>query len=329
MKILIVRFSSIGDIVLTTPVIRALKKQLPDAEIHFLAKKTYAPVLEHNPYIDKRIYLEHDLGTIIARLKQEQYDVVIDLQKNLRSLRIRLALLRSKYFSFNKLNFKKWLLVRFKIDRLPRIHIVDRYMEAVSPLGVMNDEQGLDYFISAVDEAVLGDLPETHKQGYIAWVIGARHYTKKVPEGKLVSIDLKIKQPIVLLGGKEDFIMGEKLKYSGDAVYNACGKYELNQSVAFVKNADLVITNDTGLMHVAAAFGKRIISVWGNTVPQFGMYPYMRPGDPDFVALEVPDLPCRPCTKIGFDHCPKGHFRCMKRIPEVLFDELSSQRKEA
>jgi ADP-heptose:LPS heptosyltransferase len=330
MKILFIRFSSIGDIVLTTPVIRCVKKQLHDVEVHFLLKKSFAPVLENNPYINKFYYYDDNIPALVETLKEENYDLIIDLQKNFRSFRIK-QLLGIKSFSFDKLNIKKWLFVNLKINLLPTIHIVDRYMKSVSSLGVVNDGKGLDYFITQADEAVLNSIPENHRNGYIAWVIGARHFTKRLPIDKMISISKKINSPIILLGDKTDHTIGEELsKEDRSKIFNACGLFSLNQSAVLVKHAKKVITHDTGLMHIAAAFKKEIISVWGNTVPEFGMYPYFcgvqstkdKEQSLGSVILEVKNLSCRPCSKIGFEKCPKGHFRCMKEIDEKVFDTL-------
>lgn len=313
-KFLIIRFSSIGDIVLTSPVVRCLKQQMPDAEVHFLTKKSFASVIEHNPFIDKKIYLDGELSALIPELKEEKYDYIIDLHHNLRTLNLKRKL-GVKSFSFNKLNFEKWLLVNFKINRMPDVHIVDRYMETVKSLGVVNDGKGLDYFVGTQIESPIEKLPKGFQNGYIAFVIGAKHNTKKLPAEKIISICKKINQPVVLLGGKEDFEEGEKinsqLAIDNKQVFNACGKFSLNESALLVKQAGKVITHDTGLMHIAAAFKKEIISVWGNTVPEFGMYPYYGDFSVSNLQSRVSNLPCRPCSKIGFDKCPKGHFKCM------------------
>ncbi len=329
-KFLILRFSSIGDIILTTPVVRCLKQQVKDAEVHYATKKNFAEVIEHNPYIDKAFFLEEDSAALILELKKEKYDYIIDLHHNLRTLSIKLRL-GVKSFSFNKLNFEKWLMVNFKIDRLPRTHIVDRYLETVKSFGVINDGKGLDYFLSPGDENVLQQLPATHRNGYIGFVIGAKHNTKKLPLEKIISICKKINQPVVLLGGKEDFEKGEVIVSEAQSagnriIYNASGKFSLNESAALVKHASAIITHDTGLMHIAAAFQKKIISVWGNTIPEFGMYPYY--GAPDEIRgriVEVKHLSCRPCTKLGFAKCPKGHFKCMKEIDEEKIVSASEE----
>lgn len=315
-KILIIRFSSIGDIVLTSPVVRCLKQQIKDCEIHYLTKKSFLPVLKANPYIDKIHLLDNNLEELIAQLKTENFDQVIDLHKNLRSFKVKVKLGKPAH-SFNKLNFKKWLFVNFKLNKLPAIHIVDRYLEATKSLGVANDSQGLDYFIPEGDEIFLNSLPEQYRNGYTGFVIGGQYATKQLEVEKIIAICRRINNPVILLGGKEDFEAGEKVSsHTGrEKVLNACGKYSLNQSASLVKQAKNIISHDTGLMHIAAAFKKDIISVWGNTIPEFGMYPYM-PGKNSFIS-EVKDLPCRPCSKIGYSKCPKKHFFCMKLQDEV------------
>lgn len=314
MKILVIRFSSIGDIVLTTPVLRCLKTQLPDVEVHFLTKPVFATILEANPYVAKIWHLEKDWKGMVHKLKKEQYDLIVDLHHNLRTLRLKYSLFPVRSVSFKKLNWQKWLLTQFKKNILPPVHIVDRYLDTVHFLGVHKDGKGLDYFLP---ENTAFDLSEKlfplHSKGYIGIVIGASYETKKLPKEKLIELCAAVTDPVVLLGGKEDREMGEILRQLDTGrIYNACGIFSLNESAFLVKNAKAVVTHDTGLMHIAAAFDKPVISVWGNTVPAFGMYPYY--GDKNIFnrEFEVAGLSCRPCSKIGFHHCPQKHFRCMR-----------------
>jgi heptosyltransferase-2 len=313
MKILIIRFSSIGDIVLTTPIIRCLKQQLPDAEIHYLTKKSFAGILQHNPYIDRLHLLDHSWEIVLHELKDHQFDYIIDLHHNLRSLRVKKALKGTPAFSFDKLNVKKWLLTAFKINRLPNVHIVDRCFDTVKTLGVVNDGKGLDYFIPAADEVQPKDIPAAHSFGYVGVVIGAALATKQMPVTKLQELCSKIAYPIILLGGKEDTAAGEAIASIDPVrIYNACGKFNLNESADLVRKAKLIITHDTGLMHIAAALHKPIISIWGNTVPAFGMTPYYGDQPAANQAFEVGNISCRPCSKIGYKKCPRGHFKCMQ-----------------
>lgn len=322
-KFLVIRFSSIGDIVLTTPVVRNLKKQVEEAEIHYLTKPQFKPILENNPYIDKVHVLSGSFKSMINELIEENFDYIIDLHHNLRTLRVKNRLKRIS-FSFNKLNFEKWLLVNFKVNKMPDIHIVDRYMHTISLFDVKNDEEGLDYFIPENDNVNVSDLPEYLRNGYVAVVIGAFHNTKRLPTEKIISIIKKINLPVILLGGKENRDEAEKIaSETGEKVYNACGIYNINQSASLVKQCNVILTPDTGLMHIAAAFKKKIVSVWGNTVPEFGMYPY-KP-HPDSAIFEIKDLKCRPCSKIGYEQCPKKHFKCMYDLNE---QELANKTRE-
>lgn len=312
MKILIIRFSSIGDVVLTTPVIRCCKQQVKNSEIHFVTKRSFKSTLEHNPYVNKLITFEKDFKEVLSQLKTENYDFVIDLHNNLRSTRLKLAL-GKKSSTFKKLNIKKWLAVYLKSKTaLPDVHIVQRYLEAAAPLGVKDDGKGLDYFISEKDTVDLTSISQDIKNGFMALVVGGSYYTKKIPFHKLIEICNRSKLPIVLMGGKEDSAIAEQVVSKTQNTFNVCGKYSLNQSAFIIQHSSYVITSDTGLMHIAAAFGKQIFSLWGNTVPEFGMYPY-KPGAGSEI-LEVEHLKCRPCSKLGYSKCPKGHFKCMTEI---------------
>jgi heptosyltransferase-2 len=324
-KFLVIRFSSIGDIVLTTPVIRCLKKQLPDSEVHFLTKQSFASIVENNPYIDKVHLLAHSWETVVHELKREDYDYIIDLHHNLRTLRLKKAL-GIKSFPFNKLNIQKWIYTNLKWNMMPDVHIVDRYMKTVESFGVVNDGEGLDYFIPVKDEVKQKDIPASHHAGYIGLVIGAAHYTKKLPVGKLKELCSKIDHPIILLGGNEDNENAKQIASVDPVkVYNACGKFNLNESADLVRKSKLVVTHDTGLMHIAAAFKKKIISVWGNTVPEFGMYPYYGKHQVSNSKFEILNLRCRPCSKIGYNKCPRGHFKCMKQISMDSIAETARQ----
>ena len=329
MKFLVIRFSSIGDIVLTTPVVRCLRKQYPDADIHFLTKKSFYSLVEHNPYINKIHLLEENLDEINEQLKEEKFDYIIDLHNNLRTLRVKKTLKNVKTFSFNKLNARKFIYTSFKINTLPNIHIVDRYFESIKSLGVKDDGMGLDYFIPAIDKVKKQDIPVSHSAGYVAVVIGAALFTKKLPVYKLQELCKAIDHPIILLGGKEDAENGRLIASEDEIkIYNACGKFNLNESADLIREAKVVITHDTGLMHIAAALQKPIISVWGNTVPSFGMYPfYGKKSRQEYDVVQVNKLWCRPCSKIGYDKCPLGHFKCMKKIGvneivNLLYDKL-------
>lgn len=325
MKVLIIRFSSIGDIVLTTPVIRCLKQQVKDIEIHYLTKPQFKSILTTNIYIDKVHTLDSSFTNTINQLKLENFDEVIDLHNNIRTKRVKLALGKPSH-AFNKLNFEKWLLVKLKTNRMPSIHIVDRYMETVAHLGVKNDGHGLDYFIPETESIDTSTLPNN----YIAFAIGGQHNTKKLPNSKIIEILQLLNYPTILVGGKEDAENGDTIikALNKDNVINKCGELNLNQSALVVKNSKGLITHDTGMMHIGAALDIPILSVWGNTVPQLGMTPYYKQDSKAALQaelFEVLGLKCRPCSKIGYDKCPKGHFDCMvKQDSKAIADKANS-----
>jgi ADP-heptose:LPS heptosyltransferase len=326
-KILIIRLSSIGDIIWTTPVVRCTKKQMQDIELHYCTKTQYKSLIESNPYIDKIFYLDKGLGSMIKLLKEEKYDFIIDLHKNIRSLLIKLKLgVRSA--SYNKIWIQRFLLNNFQINFMPNCHVVDRYMDTVKKLGVVNDHQGLDYFIPPHEEINIKSLPEYFQSGYVAYVIGGSAFTKILSYEKMIELCDKINRPIVLIGGKEDYVRGKQLEdFFGQSstnsyieeglrklnkktqIYNGCGQYSIGQSASLVKQADYIIGHDTGLTHLAAAFKKIIYSIYGGTAPS-NFYSY----GTRFYILENNKLKCRPCSKLGRKKCPKGHFKCMKEI---------------
>jgi len=312
-KYLVLRFSSIGDIVLTTPIVRGLKQQVENAEVHFFTKPAFKEILEANPYVDKIHVLEENIKSQLDLLQQEGFDYIIDLHKNLRTARVKSAL-KTISFSFDKLNFQKWLLVNFKIDKLPRKHLVDRYYESIDIFDVHDDEKGLDYFIPQKDEVDLSSLmPGSKGHDYIGFVMGANHNTKMLTEDMVNSVLSKIKYPVILLGGREDYQFAERIRQKNpENVFNACGRFSVNQSASLVQQSRVMITPDTGLMHIAAAFKKPLISIWGNTVTEFGMYPYY--ANSLSSVFEVKGLSCRPCSKLGYRKCPKKHFRCIKNL---------------
>ncbi|MBL4650687.1 MAG: glycosyltransferase family 9 protein [Aureispira sp.] len=320
-KILLLRFSSIGDIVLTSPVVRCLKTQLEAVEIHYLTKKSFASILEANPYIDK-VYtfdkVEQPLKETVKELQEEQYDIIVDLHKNFRSWYVSKKL-GVRTLTFKKLNPQKWLLTQFKINWMPEVHIVDRYLDTVLSLNVKNDGKGLDYTIPSADYINPSSIDtRLENKQYLVFVIGAAHTTKRLPPSKIKAICSLLKEElIVLIGGKGDVEAANFIKTAGAQVINACGQFNLHQSASIVDQARLVIAHDTGFMHIAAALKRPIVSIWGNTVPQFGMYPYLPADSSNFSIIEQPNLACRPCSKIGYSKCPKGHFNCMNQLEET------------
>jgi len=314
MKILVVRFSSMGDIIYTTPVVRCLKMQLPDAEVHFLTKPAFKYIYDNNPHLDKLLLLKPTLAETIEEIKAEKYDYLIDLHSNLRTSMIKLRT-GIKSSAYKKQRIRKWLSLKFNLKLVPPLHLVERYLKAVKFLGVKNDGKPIDYYIK--DEHDLTKLlPPSHQGDFVAFVIGATHFTKRMPNEKIISICRKIKSPIVLLGGNDVKENGNIIADAvGADIYNASGITSLDESVYLVSKAKRVLGFDTGLTHIAEAFDKPIGSIWGGTAPELlGVQPYMVK-NAEVIGI---NLPCRPCSKFGLEKCPLGHFKCMNKIPDEI-----------
>ncbi len=309
MRLLFIRFSAIGDIVLASPAFRCAKEQLPGVEIHLVTKHSMRAVTEANPYIDHFHYLAGDFGALITELKAYKFDYIIDLHKNLRSFRIRAAL-GVPVLAYDKLSVEKFLLTKFQINRMPNRHISLRSVDALAPLGVVYDGKGLDYFIPETVQ-----VPALFPAGYVALVIGASYATKKLSLDSLKQLVKLIPHPIVLIGGPEEKADGTELAMlDPDRIVNTCGTYSLHESAALVRDARIVISHDTGMLYIACAFEKNVIAIWGATSPALQVEPLMPENAKTHVFQAiVPNLTCQPCSNFGTKTCPKGHFNCMKQ----------------
>lgn len=308
--VLMIRFSSIGDIVLTTPVIRSLKQHSPDTHIHFLTKQSYAHIVEANPYVDHVHVLSDSWQEMMSSLREYRFDYLLDLHQNLRSFRVRLAL-RCPSRGFRKRNLAKYLLVRTKREILPIRHVVDRYGEVLKGLGAQLDGEGLDFFVSDHAKQQAQSWIGVGKAAPFAVVLGAKHPTKRWPIELLREALIAWGREVILLGGPDTRMEADELvKDLPIPIVDAVGKTDLMTSAAILEQSSGVLTHDTGLMHIAAAMGKPLFVLWGSTVPALGFTPYRTPHH----AIERLDVECRPCSKIGHQACPLGHFRCMREI---------------
>jgi len=285
--------------VLTTPVLRALKTQLEgEVIVHYLTKSKFTDILKANPHVDVVHSIENSVQEILPELEKVDFDYIIDLQNNLRSRIVRRRL-KVLSFALRKLNIRKWILVRLGIDLLPDQHIVDRYMECLCAFGVSDDGLGLDFFIR---QGITG-RPPILKTPYVALAIGAAHEGKKFSRPRLEQLCQRIPYPIALLGGTDDIETGKVLAaIAPDRIFNGCGRWTLEESADILKQSELVICGDTGLMHMACALRKKIIMIWGCTSSRLGMGPYL-PAEGS-IEIEPPKrgwLPWRnrPCSKLG------------------------------
>ncbi|HEX2898747.1 MAG TPA: glycosyltransferase family 9 protein [Bacteroidia bacterium] len=320
-KILVIRLSSIGDIVLTSPIIRSLHQCFPEAAIHFLTKKAFGSLLQHHPQIAKVHLYDGDLGATIRELKAEGFDQVVDLHRNLRSRRIKLQL-GVAATTYSKDRWAVVLHTKFGIGKLPKVHTVERYARAIQPLGCRLDDRGLDFFLPDEARVLAQAIVGRHfSEKPIAVVLGGNYFTKRWPKEYFVDLLNGLSLPVLLLGGKSEAEdaqwITERLTVQ---VLNTVAQHDLLLSAALLEKSRFVITHDTGLMHIATALGLPIYSIWGNTVPELGFAPYKATQS---VIIENKGLDCRPCTKLGYGKCPKGHFNCMMQLhPAQVLEQI-------
>ena len=319
-RILIIRLSSLGDILLTTPFLRAIKTQFPHIKIDMLIREEYVDVIKLNPYIDKKFLFKKDdknNNVLIEQLKNNNYELVIDLQNNLRSKKV-VSSLKTNNVKLDKRSFDKFLLVNFKVNKLkeaPQIPV--RYSNTIQKIKL--DEQGLNLFTDkSANAEIIG------KNNLIGFCPGARHFTKRWPKEYFIELGNKLTQngyTIVLFGGKIDKEICAELVNRISGAINLSNNDELLQTAADMKLCKAVICNDSGLMHTASAAGTKVIAIFGSTVKEFGFAPF----NCSNLILENNSLTCRPCSHIGRSDCPKKHFDCMKDIkPEFVFEKLKS-----
>lgn len=326
-KILILRFSSIGDIVLTFPVVQALKVAFPACQIDYVTKKSFKSLLAACHGIENVFVLEESLSELKKQIDFRSYDAVLDLHHNLRT-QLLTAFTGAHVYRFPKNNWQKWLLTRFKIKPKRRIHVVERYLETLKTAFGLEilARQGV-YDVPTQDQFLIEDKIGVKPKEYIAFAIGAQFATKRLPTDLMIDLIKKIAAPVVLLGGNEDVSVAQQIQTAlpEQQITSMVGKLSIHASAWLVQNAAALITHDTGLMHIGASFDLPIHLIWGNTTRDFGMYP-LRPEQEKCFHYEVEDLSCRPCSKIGHQRCPKGHFACMRQQD---LNQIARQLNEA
>ncbi|KAA0210881.1 glycosyltransferase family 9 protein [Ignavibacteria bacterium CHB1] len=296
-RVLITRLSSMGDVILSFPLIAKLKRKFPESEITFLTKEQYSDLLKLNNCVNK-------IATPDSIDINVKYDFIIDLQNNFRS-RAMLRKLRGKTFRFDKNNTKKFLLVKFKIDCFKKvIPVFERYIRCTN--GLISDFNFEPADLS-FDKNIRFDY------NYTIIAPSSKHYTKTYPKEKFVKfMQTHSDREFILLGSNDsvDISICNYIAGECDNVLNLCGKTGYAELCNLIYNADKIITNDSAILHLSEALGKPVTAIFGSTVKQFGFYPQ----NINSIVLEVNGLKCRPCSHIGRESCPEKHFRCMKEI---------------
>lgn len=321
-KILIIRLSSLGDILLTTPLIRTIKKKYPQIIIDFLLKGEYSDLLKNNPHINEILPYSKASNNqpINQSSNHSNYDLIIDLQNNLRSRKIT-SKLQVPTVRFKKYSFRKFLLVKTKINlmkNLPSIPI--RYAETI---GLELDKEDLEIISDKQPDKNLVGL-----KNLIGICPGAKHFTKRYPieyHKQLCKLLLENDFNVVLFGGKIDKNICAEIADEIPKVINLQNEDDILQTVSDMKLCDIIICNDSGLMHVASSLNKKLITIFGSTIKEFGFMPY---NCKNSIIIENQNLNCRPCSHIGRSSCPKSHFKCMRDIkPEDVFKVIISKNE--
>lgn len=309
-KILVVRLSSLGDIILTTPIIRSLRKKYPSSIIDFLLKDNYSEVLSSNPYINNL-----KLYSSAKSLNVNEYDLIIDLQNNFRSNQIRRGF-SGRIIKFRKPSLRKFLLVNFKLNLFNEIKSIPQlYSESIE--NCILDSKGADFFLN-------NDFTSDPVENFVVFCPGAKHFTKRWPEEYFIKLAKMFEEKgikVALVGGKDDEEIIERISENISNLQLKFSEDKLNEIVKIFKRARIIITNDSGMMHLACTQNVKVVTIFGSTVKEFGFFPY----NCNSILIENKEVKCRPCSHIGKDKCPKGHFNCMKSIyPEIVFNKALS-----
>ncbi|MEO8088664.1 MAG: glycosyltransferase family 9 protein [Gemmatimonadales bacterium] len=330
-NILAVRFSSIGDILLTTPLLRAIRRTHPGARLTVLTKREFVPLLSHNPHLSRVIGLAPggSLFTLAAELRGDGYTHRLDLHDNLRSRALR-TLVPGRWHGYPKHRWARALLIHGKRNRYrDRRPVPERYFSAVEDLGVTPDGAPPEFFIGAEAteqvEEWLGSVGLHSEPNILALAPGAAHATKRWPLEhwrRLVGKAVKDGLAVVIVGGPDDAALAVELaEGAGNRVAKAAGAFGLQATGALLRRARVLVSGDTGVMHMATGVGTPVVALFGPTVEAFGFFPYTR----EATVLELP-LPCRPCTSQGGPRCPLGHHRCLVDIEPAVVHEALGRR---
>lgn len=305
-KILVIRLSSLGDIILSFPLLKKLKEKFPEAEIHFLTKKNYEEIVSINQNIDRVILLDNSLTNLRGKIKNEKYDLIIDIHKNFRSVFVSMFN-GKKVVWYKKENFKKFLLVNFKINLFNKIiPVFQKYLMTVKNY-LSNEDYNFSYNeLQFSKDNIMG-------MSYIVVSPSAKHFTKTYPADKFVEYINGLEEKKVVLVGdnsSRDNIICGYIESKCSNVLNLCGKLNLKALGNILYNSEYVICNDSAILHYSEAVGKRVTAIFGSTVKEFGFYPQLK----DSRVFDNKNLRCRPCTHIGRKRCPERHFKCMLEV---------------
>ncbi len=335
--ILVVRFSAIGDILLTTPLLRAIRTRHPGARLAFLTKERYVPLLSDNPNLNEVVGIgeEDGIRAIAELVRSVRYSHLLDLHGNLRS-RVLRTLVRGPWRGFSKRRVARRVLIATKRDLYGEpTPMAERYFEAAADLDLDLDGQPPDFFLAPEAEeratAALARQGVGQGRALVAIAPGAAHATKCWPTDGWVRLSRRLVSSgadVVIVGGPDDVgvaqevLAGIRGRLSGAEerrVGSVAGQLGLQETGAVIRGCAVLISGDTGVMHMATGVGTPVVALFGPTVRQFGFFPYRAARSS---VVELP-LGCRPCSAQGGPSCPLGHHRCLRAIaPETVYETL-------
>ncbi|MBN2355607.1 glycosyltransferase family 9 protein [candidate division KSB1 bacterium] len=331
-KILVIRLSSIGDILLTTPLLRHLRQRFQHADIDFIVKKQYADLLRTNPHLSHLLLFDqkskHELSRMRAEILKNDYDLILDIHKNFRSIYLSGFLPHTKVIRYHKYYFKRFFLVHFGWNLYRQIIPVhQRYLQTISRWHIQDDGAGLDLVL---DETEAGPIIErvtrfADGRSVIGMAPSAAFANKRWPLEYYAELGKKMQLHdntcLVLIGDNRDRNITEQIaEQLPQQPLNLAGELSLMETAAAIHCLNLFVTNDTGPMHMASALKIPTLAIFGPTTRELGFFPLGRHSQ----VVENLDLSCRPCTHMGRNHCPKKHFRCMTDISPQQVYELST-----
>ncbi len=331
-KILVLRLSSIGDIILTSPMLRVFKASYPDCQLHYVTRREFLPLLENDPHIDRLFAVDtadgrSGLRALNLQLSQEHYDAVFDLHNNFRSRILRNGV-STHIHRINKRGFRRLLLLSAHFNTYRRIIAVpDRYIETAARYGIRPDTDGPRLYLT--EDIRLSARMKLRAAGVDLHTAasgicpGAKHFTKRWPAEHFTELAKRMTadgEQLLIFGGSADGAAAAQIREAAPKrIVDLTGRLSLLETAAAMEHCRIIVANDSGLMHMATAMQRPVVALFGSTVREFGFFPYQSPA----TVLEVSGLPCRPCTHIGRDHCPKGHFSCLRGIsPESVFEAV-------
>ena len=317
-NILIIRFSSFGDIILTTGIIKQIKFQRPNYRIDVLTSAEYAPIFKKFPYV-RDIYIldkEMPLTSYIAYLKKiPKYDYIFDLHANMYSL-IAKIFLQGKTATYNKNSIARRLFVKFKIGKMfLKKHVVEKYYDVVQKSLNLKQILNINELKPFIPNIYANEKQLAENEATVITIHPfASKQTKVWPHFHDLIKVLSDSGAIVNVIGIGDIEVSP-------TVNNLTGHRHFDSLVEIISKSDILISNDSGPMHLAAALNINLIAIFGSTTKELGFYPIFD----NCKILEYPNLPCRPCHVHGLNECPLNDFSCMlsTSIEEVRFNTIS------